>query len=102
MRGGHAKQIVYRYNGHLSSDEIEFDAHGTLTFAKGDIICRPGKYWKVESTQLEEVRGGLKPIPSLLVCLVGLPKATGTSTSSDSPSVVVKYRVIQSGQMKQS
>jgi hypothetical protein len=69
MRGGHAKQVVYRYNGHLSSDEIEFDAHGDLTFKRGDIIRRPGRNWKVESTRLEEVRGR-KPLPSLLVCLV--------------------------------
>jgi hypothetical protein len=26
MRTGHAKQVLYRYNGHLSSDEGEFDA----------------------------------------------------------------------------
>jgi hypothetical protein len=69
MRGGHAKQVVYRYNGHQSSDEIEFDAHGDLLFAKGDIIRRPEKNWKVESTRLEENRGR-RPLPSLLVCLV--------------------------------
>jgi hypothetical protein len=84
MRGGNAKQVVYRYNGHLSSDEIEFDAHGKLTFAKGDVIWRPGKYWKVESTQLEELKGDRNPIPSLLVCLVELPKAAGTAKSSAS------------------
>ena len=43
MRGGHAKQVVYRYNGHQSSDEIELDAQGDLSFEKGDIIRRPGK-----------------------------------------------------------
>jgi hypothetical protein len=93
MRGRYAKQVVYRYNGHLSSDQIEFDAHDTLTFTKGDIIWRPGKYWKVESTQLEEVRGDRTPIPSLLVCFVDIPKAMGTRTSSASPCVSVQYRV---------
>jgi hypothetical protein len=84
MRGGHAKQVVYRYNGHLSSDQIEFDSHGMLAFTKGDVIWRPGKYWKVESTQFEEVRSDRNPMPSLLVCLVDLPKATGDGTSSAS------------------
>jgi hypothetical protein len=72
MRGGHAKQVVYRYNGHLSSDEVEFDAHGDLDFTVGDIIRRPGRNWRVESTRLEEVRGR-KPLPSLLVFLVDQP-----------------------------
>jgi hypothetical protein len=72
MRGGHAKQVVYRYNGHLSSDEIEFDAHGDLAFTKGDIIRRPGRNWRVESTRMEEARGR-KPLPSLLVFLVDHP-----------------------------
>ena len=96
MRGEHAKQVVYRYNGHLSSDEIQFDAHGDLAFTKGDIVWRPGKYWKVESVQLEELKGDSNPIPSLLVCLVDLPKAAGTRSSSASPYVNVRYRVLHS------
>ena len=81
MRVRYAKQVVYRYNGHLSTDEIQFDAKGDLAFTPGDIVSRPGKYWKVESTQLEELKGGRNPIPSLLVCLVDLPKAMNTGTS---------------------
>ena len=73
MRVGHSKQVVYRYNGHISSDEIELDARGELTFTKGDIVRRPGKNWRVESADLEEVRGGHNPMPSLLVCLVDHP-----------------------------
>jgi hypothetical protein len=73
MGGGHAKQVVYRYNGHLSSDEIQLDADGVLTFTKGDIVRRPGKNWIVTSADLEEVRGGHNRMPSLLVCLVDHP-----------------------------
>jgi hypothetical protein len=76
MRVRNAKQVVYRYNGHLSTDEIQFDANGDLAFAKGDIVVRPGKSWKVESTRLEESKHGGNPMPSLLVCLVDLPKAS--------------------------
>jgi hypothetical protein len=80
MRVRDTKQVVYRYNGHLSTDEIQFDAHGDLAFTKGDIVWRPGKYWKVESTQLEELKS-CNSIPSLLVCLVDVPKAMDTRSS---------------------
>jgi hypothetical protein len=75
MRVRNAKQVVYRYNGHLSTDEIQLDAHDELTFTKGEIVWRSGKYWKVESTQLEELKGGRNPVPSLLVCLVEAPQS---------------------------
>jgi hypothetical protein len=75
MRVKNAKQVVYRYNGHLSTDEIQLDAHGDVTFTKGDIVRRSGKDWKVESTQLEELKVGGNQIPSLLVCLIDCPKA---------------------------
>ena len=68
-----AKQIVYRYNGHISSDEIQADARGDLTFAKGDIVRRPGKNWRVESVQLGKLKGDLSLLPSLLVNLVDNP-----------------------------
>jgi hypothetical protein len=70
MSSGPAKQVVYRYNDHLSSDEIELDAHGDLTFTKGDIIRRPGKNWEVVSAHFEELGRGRNPMPSLLVHLV--------------------------------
>jgi hypothetical protein len=64
---------VYRYNGHLSSDEIEFDASGNRTFTPGDIVRRPEKNWKVDSTRLEILKGVLSPNPSLWVYLVDIP-----------------------------
>jgi len=43
MRTGHAKRVLSRYNGHSSSDEVEFDAHGKLTFAEGKCYLQAGK-----------------------------------------------------------
>jgi hypothetical protein len=70
MYDGKSKYVVYRYNGHPSSDEIELDAQGDLSFIKGDIVERPGRNWRVTSAHFEERRDDLRAIPSLLVCLV--------------------------------
>lgn len=84
MSGGNAQQVVYRYNGHLSSDEIQLDPHGDLTFTKGDIVWRLGKNCEVQSVRMEESKDDRKSIPSLLVCLIDLPKAVRFRTSSAS------------------
>ena len=73
MSDSHARYIVYRYNEHQCSDEIEFDVGGDRTFTAGDIVRRPEKNWKVESVRLEMLKGVLSSNPSLWVYLVDIP-----------------------------
>jgi hypothetical protein len=46
------KHIVYKYGGD-QSDEMDFDAHGLLTFAQGDILSRRGMTWKIDAVEKE-------------------------------------------------
>jgi hypothetical protein len=63
-----AKQVVYRYNWHISLDEIQLDTRGELTFKKGTILRRRGKKWKVYLVEFEIVER--EALPSLKVYLV--------------------------------
>ena len=47
------KHIVYKYGGD-QSDEMDFDAHGLLTFTTGDIISRRGMTWKIDAVEKED------------------------------------------------
>jgi hypothetical protein len=47
------KHIVYKYGGD-QSDEMDFDAHGLLTFTTGDIVSRHGTSWRIESVDREQ------------------------------------------------
>jgi hypothetical protein len=48
------KSIVYQYADDTLSDEVEIDLTGELHFAKGEIVARWGKNWKIESIMVEE------------------------------------------------
>ena len=47
------KHIVYKFDDG-QSDEVDFDAHGHLTFMKGDIVSRRGTTWKIYIVEVEE------------------------------------------------
>lgn len=65
-----AKYVVYRYNSHLSTEEIELDAHGVLEFKKGDMVLRNEKSWKVKSIEKVQDNTGLNRLPMVRICLV--------------------------------
>lgn len=48
MASKNAKQLLYRYNGVESSEEVEVDTDGEIPVpAKDSIVMRKGKQWKV-------------------------------------------------------
>lgn len=61
------KHIVYKFDD-LTPDEMEFDAHGSLTFTKGDIVSKHGASWKIESVE-HQGEDNRKLIPSYWVYL---------------------------------
>jgi hypothetical protein len=61
------KHIVYKYDD-PTPDEMEFDANGSLTFTKGDIVSRHGANWKIESVE-HQGEHNPKLIPSYWVYL---------------------------------
>ena len=67
-----ARNIVYKYQGGLSSDEIELDKDNHHRFTKGDFISRHGKNWKVGSLQEEIWLGDRQRMPTLWVYLVSV------------------------------
>jgi hypothetical protein len=69
--GAGVKHIVYRYDDH--SNEMDFDAHGSLTFTKGDIVSRRGTSWTIESVEQEQSTGVLSRIPTYWVYLTRIP-----------------------------
>jgi hypothetical protein len=50
-----AKEVVYRFNGHIDLDETQLDPCGELTFKKGTVFRRRGKSWKVMFVEFEPV-----------------------------------------------
>jgi hypothetical protein len=65
-----AKQVVYRYNGVASSEEVEVDADGTVQVPdKDSIVTRNGSRWKVVQTNLQFNVSGSKELPILRVFL---------------------------------
>ena len=58
------KQIVYRYNGDAKSDEVVNDLVGEFPrHAKGEIVERNGKQWKVIFINDEFTVGGPQQVP---------------------------------------
>ena len=65
-----AKQVVYRYNGDASTDEVEVDPCGEITIPeRDDIIIRKGKRWNVVHVITEETVGGPQAIPIVRIFL---------------------------------
>ena len=49
-----AKQIVFRYNGDLTTEEIDLDMDGDKSAPKqGSLIERKGERWKVVQVNVE-------------------------------------------------
>jgi len=67
--GAGVKHIVYKYDDDPRSDEMDFDAHGSLTFTKGDILSRHGTSWKIESVEQELSSDEIMRIPTYWVYL---------------------------------
>jgi hypothetical protein len=64
------KQIVYRYNGDASTDEVEFDADGDQEVPeKHSIIMRKQGRWKVVHVIVEESVSVPKAVPVYRVFL---------------------------------
>lgn len=62
------KHIIYKYDDDRS-DEMDFDAHGSLTFTEGDLISRQNTSWKIEAVKKEASMGVLSRIPTYWVYL---------------------------------
>ena len=70
MSAKHAKQVVYRYNGVASSDEVEQDFEGELRIpGKGEFMNRKGIPWKVMHVTTEQSMSANGPIPVLRIFL---------------------------------
>jgi len=68
MTSKNAKQVVYRYNGVQSSDEIEFDRYGeNPTPIQGSLVNRNGKSWKVVGVMTEVSSDGSIPIERIFL-----------------------------------
>ena len=58
-----AKQIVYRYNGDPSSEEVVVDSLGEMAVpSQGGVIERKGKRWKVLAVNVETGAKGQLPV----------------------------------------
>jgi hypothetical protein len=65
-----AKQIVYRYNGDATTEEIEDDRDGEIEVHKhGEIVKRNGTTWKVVLVTVDETVAGPKAIPVVRIYL---------------------------------
>lgn len=62
------KHIVYKYNDD-HSDEMDFDARGSQSLERGEIILRRGMTWKIESVKHEPSVENLMKIPTYWVSL---------------------------------
>jgi hypothetical protein len=66
------KNVIYRYKGHSTSDELEIDKSGKLWFTQGDFISRHGKTWRIESVQEEFFVGEPERLAIVWVYLVSV------------------------------
>jgi hypothetical protein len=63
-----AKQIVYRYNGIVSSEEVEQDLDGEVPVPpQNSVIVRSGKNWKVAVINWEVATDGRIPVLRLFL-----------------------------------
>lgn len=54
------KQFVYRYNGDVSSEEIEVDSGGELPIPRaGEFVIRNGKQWRIVHRIIEPAADGM-------------------------------------------
>jgi hypothetical protein len=71
-RGG--KQVVYRYNGVESSEEVEVDHNDEIAVPEtGQLMTRKGKTWKVVHVIQQETVAGPRAIPILRIFLADYP-----------------------------
>jgi hypothetical protein len=63
MGSKNAKQVVYRYNGIESSDELEVDIDGEIpTPSTGGIVNRKGQVWKAVHIDTQVSSDGSIPV----------------------------------------
>jgi hypothetical protein len=63
MNKSKAKQLVYRYNGVESSEEVEVDLDGEIPIPnRGDIVLRNGKNWEAVHVTTQISSDGSMPI----------------------------------------
>jgi hypothetical protein len=66
------KNVIYRYDGILKSDELEVDPGGKLRFTTGDFISWHGRSWNIDSLQEEMWLGDPRRVPTLWLYLVSV------------------------------
>ena len=68
MSARDTKQIIYRYNGDDTSEEIEIDFDGDIVLPQpGGIMIRKGKTWKAIHRAIESSGAGAMPIIRLFL-----------------------------------
>lgn len=68
MSARDTKQIVYRYNGDDTSEEIEIDFDGDIVLPQpGEIMIRRDKAWKAVRREIESTGAGSMPIIRLFL-----------------------------------
>ena len=68
MSARDTKQIIYRFNGDDTSEEIEIDFDGDIVLPEpGEIMIRRGKTWKAVQREIETSGPGTMPIIRLFL-----------------------------------
>ena len=68
MSARDTKQIIYRYNGDDTSEEIEIDFDGDIVLPQpGENMIRKGKTWKAVQRDIESSGAGAMPIIRLFL-----------------------------------
>jgi hypothetical protein len=67
---GHAKQLVFRYNGDPTSEESDLDMDGDKPVPKrGSLIDRRGEQWKVVQVNMERIAEEPFAVPTYRIFL---------------------------------
>ena len=62
------KQIIFRFNGDETSEEIEIDFDGDIVLPQpGELMIRKGKTWKAVQRVIERSGAGAMPIIRLFL-----------------------------------
>ena len=65
-----ARHFVYRYDGNVEADEVEFDRDGETPIPKqNSVIARKGSRWRVTSVQVEATETASAAVPIFRVFL---------------------------------